>query len=189
MKKGILFVITAPSGCGKGSLRRLALAGDPNICFCPSLTTRAPRVGEVDGEDYFFVTKERFVAERDAGRLGEWALVYGNFYGTLTKHIEDCLSAGKDAVVEKDYQGARTLRQLYSNGVFIFILPPSLGELRKRIEGRGTEEEEQRNLRLHSATKEMTDLASYDYVIINSDLDRAKHRLQAIVAGERARHT
>ncbi len=184
-----MFVITAPSGCGKGSLRRLALADDPSIRFCPSLTTRPPRVGEVDREDYYFVSREEFFDRKNQGHLGEWAEVYGNYYGTPSKEIHDYLALGQDVMLEKDVQGARTIRELYPDGVFIFVLPPSLEELRRRIESRGTEGEEQRNLRLESAQREMADLSVYDYVIINADLDRAKERLEAIIAGERARRS
>ena len=125
MEKGIIFVITAPSGCGKGSLRRLALDEVQDICFCPSLTTRAPRAGEVDREDYCFVSKDEFFEKKNQGLLEEWAEVYGNYYGTPSKDIQDCLARGLDVLLEKDVQGARTLRRLYPEGVFIFVLPPS----------------------------------------------------------------
>jgi|LSQX01.1.fsa_nt_gb guanylate kinase len=189
MEKGIIFVITAPSGCGKGSLRRLALDEVQDICFCPSLTTRAPRAGEVDREDYCFVSKDEFFEKKNQGLLEEWAEVYGNYYGTPSKDIQDCLARGLDVLLEKDVQGARTLRRLYPEGVFIFVLPPSLEELRRRIESRGTESEEQRDLRFKAAQCEMADLSVYDYVIINADLNRAKDRLLAIIAGERARRS
>lgn len=187
MKTGIVFVITAPSGCGKGSLRQLALSEDAGVRFCPSLTTRPPRVGEVDGEDYFFVSREEFFNKKTQGELIEWAEVYGHYYGTTAKGIRDCLSAGQDIMLEKDVQGARTLRRHFPDGVFVFVLPPSFRELQRRIESRGTEGIEHRRLRLESAKKEMADLSTYDYVIINADLHRAKDRLMAIFAGERAR--
>ncbi|HHY76570.1 MAG TPA: guanylate kinase [Firmicutes bacterium] len=187
MSRGKLFVITAPSGCGKGTLRRRLLASDPDIVFCPSVTTRPPRPGEQDGVDYFFLSREEFVSMRDRQELIEWASVYGNLYGTPGKPIEEALSRGLDVILEKDVQGARTLRSVYPEGVFIFVLPPSREELRKRILGRGTETEEERRLRLDCAEMEMSDLSAYDYVIINSDIDRATERLSAIVAGERAR--
>ena len=187
MTTGILFILTAPSGCGKGSLRRALLAEDTDIRFCPSVTTRKIRPGEADGEDYFFISREEFSGRRARGELCEYALVYGNHYGTPRKDIEDALKSGMDVIIEKDVQGAKALRSVYPEGIFVFVLPPSFDELRRRIEGRGTEEEEQKNLRLRSAHKEMTDLSPYDYVIINADLDKAKDRLRAIVAGERAR--
>lgn len=183
----MLFVITAPSGCGKGTLRKALLRSDSSIKFCPSVTTRPPRAGEVNGVDYFFVSREEFTRMKDLGELAEWADVYGNLYGTPAKSIEESLARGVDVVVEKDVQGARTLRNVYPNGVFIFILPPSMDELRRRITGRGTEAECDRTRRLLSAEEEMSDLAAFDYVIINGDLARAESRLAAVVAGERAR--
>lgn len=187
MSRGLLFIITAPSGCGKGTLRRALLADDKGIKFCPSVTTRAPRPGEVDGVDYFFVSREEFGRMKDSGELSEWAEVYGNQYGTPATAIEQSLAAGADVVLEKDVQGARTLRGVYPKGVFIFVLPPSIEELRRRIVGRGTESDSQRELRLQSAEAEMSDLSAFDYVIINADVGRARARLSAIVAGERAR--
>ena len=118
--------------------------------------------------------------------LAEWAEVC-NLYGTPGKAIDDALESGRDVILEKDVQGARTLREAYPEGVFVFVLPPSVEELRRRICGRGTETPDQLEIRLRSATEEMSDLKDYDYVIINSDLDRAVERLLAIVAGERAR--
>lgn len=187
MRRGVLFVLTAPSGCGKGTLRRALLAKEPDIVFCPSLTTREPRPGEVHGVDYLFVSREEFLKRRDGGELAEWAEVYGNLYGTPRSDIEAALSQGRDVILEKDVQGARTLRKVYPEGVFIFILPPSFEELRRRMEARGTETEKEREIRLESARQEIADLGTFDYVIINSDVERAKNRLLAIVAGERMR--
>jgi guanylate kinase len=187
MSKGRLFVITAPSGCGKGTLRRNLQASDSSLVFCPSVTTRPPRPGETDGVDYFFLSREEFESMRDRQELVEWASVYGNFYGTPRKPVDDALLRGADVILEKDVQGVRTLRDLYPEGVFVFVLPPSMDELRRRILGRGTETDADRRRRLESAELEMSDLSGYDYVIINSDLDRATERLSAIVAGERAR--
>jgi guanylate kinase len=187
MSRGILFIITAPSGCGKGSLRRAVVSCVSNMKFCPSITTRAPRPGERHGVDYIFLSGEEFARRRESGALVEWANVYGNFYGTPGDEIESWLAQGVDVILEKDVQGAATLRKVYPEGIFIFILPPSLEELRRRIEGRGTENERDKNIRLNAARQEISDLSAYDYVIINSDLERAKDRLLAIVAGERAR--
>ncbi|MGI6666361.1 MAG: guanylate kinase [Bacillota bacterium] len=187
MSRGILFVITAPSGCGKGTLRRNLLAADVSLTFCPSVTTRPPRPGEANGVDYFFLSREEFLSMRDRQELVEWASVYGRFYGTPRKPVEDALRSGTDVILEKDVQGARTLRAVYPEGVFVFVLPPSMDELRRRILGRGTETDSERQVRLNSAEMEMSDLSGYDYVIINSDIDRATERLSAIVAGERAR--
>lgn len=187
MKKGILFILTAPSGCGKGTLRRALLDQVPDIKFYPSLTTRPPRSGEVNGVDYVFVSREEFLMRKDRGDLVEWAEVYGNLYGTPREDMEKALSQGQDVILEKDINGARTLKMHYPDGVFIFILPPSFEELRRRMEARGTENEDQKRIRLESARREMSDLSTFDYVIINSDVTRACQRLVAIVTGERAR--
>ncbi len=187
MQKGILFVITAPSGCGKGTLRQALLAEQPDIKFCPSVTTRAPRPGEVDGVDYVFVSKEEFLDKKRRQELAEWAEVYGNYYGTPREDIERELEQGSVVLLEKDVQGARTLRRVYPEGIFIFVLPPSFGELKRRIEARGTESEAQRRIRLDSARREIADLGDFDYVIINADLERAKNRLVAITLGERTK--
>lgn len=187
MPRGILFIITAPSGCGKGTLRKALLADNAGVRFCPSVTTRARRPGETDGVDYFFVSREEFTRMKDGGELAEWAEVYGNMYGTPAKSIEETLSTGFDVILEKDVQGAKTLREVYPRGVFVFILPPSMDELRRRIGCRGTESDRDQEIRLMSAEKEMADLSAFDYVIINADIGRALSRLSAVVAGERAR--
>lgn len=185
MERGLLFVITAPSGCGKGTLRRALLKEQPEIKFCPSITTREPRPGEINGIDYIFVSKQEFLNKKERDELAEWAEVYGNYYGTPREDIERALGEGCSVVIEKDVQGARTLRQEYPEGIFIFILPPSLDELRRRIESRGTEKEAEMHIRLESARGEIADLGDFDYVIINADVERARNRLVAITMGER----
>jgi guanylate kinase len=124
---------------------------------------------------------------RNDGELAEWAEVYGNMYGTPALNSVDSLSSGFDVILVKDVQGAKTLREVYPEGVFVFILPPSMDELRRRIGGRGTESDHDREVRLKSAEREISDLSAFDYVIINGDIERALSRLSAIVAGERAR--
>lgn len=186
-QRGILFVITAPSGCGKGTLRRALLGKVGGMRFCPSLTTRRPRPEEVDGRDYIFVSREEFRSKIERSELAEWAEVYGNLYGTPREPIEKALDEGVDVIIEKDVQGARTLKNVYPDGIYIFILPPSFEELKRRIQCRGTETPREMEIRLESARKEMADLGIYDYVIINSDVARAVDRLLAITAGERFR--
>ncbi len=183
-----MFVITAPSGCGKGTLRRTLLVEFPDIQFCPSVTTRKPRPGEVDGVDYTFLTEKQFENRKRNCQLAEWAKVYGNYYGTPKEDIERALGQGNIVLIEKDVQGARALRQIYPEGIFIFVLPPSLRELERRIRTRGTEDREEQRLRLNSARKEIADLSGFDYVIINEDVQRAADRLIAITLGEKARH-
>ncbi|HON87542.1 MAG TPA: guanylate kinase, partial [Bacillota bacterium] len=179
MRKGLLFVVTAPSGCGKGTLRRALLNEHPEIKFCPSITTRQPRPGEIDGVDYTFVSTPDFLRRKDNGEFVEWAEVYGNYYATPREDIEKAIAEGSLVIVEKDVQGARTLRQVYPEGIFIFILPPSMEELRRRIESRGTEKETEMAMRFDSARREIADLSDFDYVIINTDMERAKDRLSA----------
>ncbi|HRC53622.1 MAG: guanylate kinase [Firmicutes bacterium] len=188
MRKGLLFVVTAPSGCGKGTLRRALLNEHPEIKFCPSITTRQPRPGEIDGVDYTFVSTPDFLRRKDNGEFVEWAEVYGNYYATPREDIEKAIAEGSLVIVEKDVQGARTLRQVYPEGIFIFILPPSMEELRRRIESRGTEKETEMAMRFDSARREIADLSDFDYVIINTDMERAKDRLSAIILGERIAH-
>lgn len=188
MRKGLLFVVTAPSGCGKGTLRRALLSEHPEIKFCPSYTTRQPRPGEIDGVDYTFVSTPDFLRRKDNGEFVEWAEVYGNYYATPREDIEKAIAEGSLVIVEKDVQGARTLRQVYPEGIFIFILPPSMEELRRRIESRGTEKETEMAMRFDSARREIADLSDFDYVIINTDMERAKDRLSAIILGERIAH-
>lgn len=188
MKKGLLFVITAPSGCGKGTLRRALLDEYTDIKFCPSVTTRQPRPGEVNGVDYTFVSVPEFMRRTDNDEFVEWAEVYGNYYGTPREDVEKALDEGSIVILEKDVQGARALRRVYPEGIFIFILPPSMDELKKRIESRGTENESEKTLRIESAHREIADLSDFDYVIINTDMERAKDRLAAIVLGERVAH-
>ena len=181
-------MITAPSGCGKGTLRKGLLARQPGLKFCPSVTTRAPRPGEVDGKDYIFVSEQEFAAKRDRHELVEWAQVYGNYYGTPRDGVESTLKRGFPVLLEKDIQGARVLRETYPEGIFIFILPPSLEELERRIQTRGTENSLEQRIRLESARHEIADLTDFDYVIINEDIHRATDRLVAVTMGELARH-
>ncbi|MBP8613516.1 MAG: guanylate kinase [Firmicutes bacterium] len=188
MKKGLLFVITAPSGCGKGTLRRALLSEHSEIKFCPSITTRQPRPGEVDGVDYTFVSMPEFFRRRENDEFVEWAEVYGNYYATPRQDVEKAIAEGSLIILEKDVQGARTLRKVYPDGIFIFILPPSMEELKRRIESRGTEEESEMAMRFDSARREIADLSDFDYVIINTDMERAKDRLSAIILGERIAH-
>lgn len=160
---------------------------DSMLRFCPSVTTREPRPGEVNGLDYEFVSREEFELREKRGEFAESATVYGNLYGTPKCEIEETLNAGYDVIIEKDIQGSRALRLCYPDAIFIFVLPPSMEELRRRIEARGTENHEQLRKRFDSAHREISELGAFDYVIINSDVERAKERLLAIVAGERSR--
>jgi len=182
---GRLFVIAAPSGAGKTTLTRMLLDVDPAIRLSVSWTTRAPRPGEVDGSAYHFVDVARFEAMRDAGDFLEWAHVHGNYYGTSKRWIAAQRAAGQDVLLEIDWQGAQQVRAQFPDAVSIFVLPPSIEELRRRLVGRGTDSEEVIVRRMAAAQGEMTHVDEFCYVIINKDLSSALADFQAVVAATR----
>jgi guanylate kinase len=186
-ERGILFVISSPSGGGKGTLIRRILTHMPRLGYSVSWTTRAPRQGEVDGREYHFVSLEDFTAARERGEFLEWASVHGNFYGTSLKVVERDLAAGRDIVLEIDVQGAATLRRLGIEAVSIFILPPSFEILRRRLTGRQSENSDTLALRLQNSRGEVEHYREFDYVVLNDDVDRAATQLASIVYAERAR--
>ncbi|NPV71672.1 MAG: guanylate kinase [Firmicutes bacterium] len=185
--EGLLVVMSAPSGAGKGTLRRALIDDHPEIVFCPSVTTRQARPGERDGVDYHFVGVSEFEEMVVAGRFAEWARVYGNLYGTPRETLDNLLASGVTVLVEKDVQGAIALKRLYPEGIYVFVLPPSFEELKRRMRARGTETEADVERRLESYPGELQYVGQYDYVIVNEDLGRAKKDLEAIILGERAR--
>lgn len=184
--KGKLFIISGPSGAGKGTICK-RLVDETKVEVSVSMTTRQPRAGEVDGKSYYFTTKENFLKEVEAEGFLEWAEVYGNYYGTPKSKLDEKLSAGVDVVLEIDIQGALNVKEVYPEGIFIFILPPSMTELRKRITGRGSETEESLKLRLSQTLKEVSYIDKYDYCVVNDDLDEAVARVKAIVFAEHSR--
>jgi guanylate kinase len=185
---GFLLVISAPSGCGKTTILRQVMAEMPGVTFSVSHTTRAPREGEVDGKDYFFVSRKEFERIRDGkpGGFLEWAEVHGNYYGTGNEQVVRQLESGQDVVLDIDVQGAQ---QVMENGdpVTVFIAPPNLEELTRRLRGRGTDSEETIRLRLSNAEQEMALSGRYDYLIVNDRLEEAVGSLQAIIMAERLR--
>lgn len=183
-KKGVLLVMSGPSGAGKGTLCA-HLREEIPLSLSISATTRAPRKGEVDGVNYFFMTQEAFKEKIHEDGFIEWAKVYDNYYGTPRKYVEDMLAEGKDVMLEIDPQGAKSVKLRIPDAVLVFIMPPSYKELERRIRGRGTETEEQIEKRLSCAVGEINTLAAYDYVIINDDIDAAVDNLKAIIAAER----
>ena len=188
---GKLFVISGPSGTGKGTICQGLLEGsDPDrLCLSVSMTTRAPREGEVHGVNYYFVSKEEFLERVEAGGFLEYAEVYGNYYGTPKALVLEKLSQGTDVILEIDIQGALNVKKAYPEGIFIFILPPSMAELRKRLTGRGTDSPEVIDLRLSKALGEVSYVEEYDYVVVNGELSEAIARVKAILVAEHSRVT
>jgi guanylate kinase len=186
--KGRLFVITAPSGAGKTSLTRALLGETPGLKLSTSYTTRAPRPGEQNGREYHFVDEPAFLAMRDRGEFLENALVHGNRYGTSKKVISESLERGQDLILEIDWQGAAQVRKLHPDCVGIFILPPSMEELERRLRGRGQDSDVVIRRRLANAQAEMTHADEFEYRIINKDFDIAKAELAEIIRRERRAH-
>ncbi len=187
ISRGLLVVLSAPSGAGKRALRQAWLKEQPNALFSPSVTTRPPRPGESAGEDYIFVDQDEFEQLIRCEKLVEWATVFGHSYGTPGAPIEAALAQGRDVLVEKDVQGAIQLRETHNYGVFVFLLPPSYEELRRRLLSRGTEHPEDVEMRLARYQEELRHIRHYDYVIINDCLMDAVDKLKAIVAAEHCR--
>ena len=184
---GELFIVSGPSGTGKGTICRRLLEDSEGMELSISMTTRDPREGEVHGVNYYFVDKEEFQHHIDNDGFLEYAEVFGNFYGTPRKMVEERLEQGIDVVLEIDIQGAINVRKAYPEGIFIFILPPTLAELRNRLEKRGTDSQEVIERRLSMAMDEIRQMFEYDYFIVNDVLDDAVHKVKAIVTAEHAR--
>jgi guanylate kinase len=184
---GSLFVISAPSGAGKTTLVKLLLDRDAGVIHSVSYTTRAPRADERDGRDYNFVDVATFSAMRDRGDFLEWAEVHGNFYGTSRAWLEAQMAAGRDALLEIDWQGAQQVRRLFPAAVSIFILPPSVAELEKRLRNRGQDADEVIRRRVAAALGEMRHVGEFDFAIINNDLQVALNELGVIVRAARLR--
>ena len=184
MRKGLLVVVSGPSGAGKGTICQALLEKTP-LAYSVSATTRKPRAGEVDGESYYFLSVEAFEEMIEKDELLEWAKVYDNYYGTPLKKVEEKLAAGEDILLEIDTQGAMKVREKFPEGVYIFILPPSLAELERRIRGRDTETEEVLQKRLAAAIDEIEAGKCYKYVVTNDEVDGAVDAVCAILAAER----
>ena len=184
MRKGLLVVVSGPSGAGKGTICQALLEKTP-LAYSVSATTRKPRAGEVDGESYYFLSVEAFEKMIEKDELLEWAKVYDNYYGTPLKKVEEKLAAREDILLEIDTQGAMKVREKFPEGVYIFILPPSLAELERRIRGRDTETEDVLQKRLAAAIDEIEAGKCYKYVVTNDEVDGAADSVCAILAAER----
>ena len=182
---GNLYIVAAPSGAGKTTLVRLLLEQEPAVHLSISFTTRAPRPGEQDGREYHFVAVDRIKSMISAGEFLEWAEVHGNYYGTSQKWIADQLAAGHDVLLEIDWQGAQQVRAVFPEAIGVFILPPSMDELTRRLTGRGTDSPEVITRRLAAAQAEMRHVDEFDYVIINDSLEQALDDLRAVVRASR----
>ena len=184
-KRGNLYVFTGPSGTGKGTILSEVLGKDKNLYLSVSATTRTPREGERDGVHYYFLTQERFEERIAAGAFLEYAQYVGNYYGTLEGPVNDQLEAGNDVVLEIEVQGAMQIHEKRPDAVMIFVAPPSMEELERRLKGRGTESEDKIRHRMETAEKEMTYADRFDYIIVNDDLACAIDDLMAILRAER----
>jgi guanylate kinase len=185
-RRGVLLVLSSPSGAGKTTLSRALLDGDAGIALSVSMTTRKPRPGEVDGKDYYFIDEARFSHLRDSGELLEWARVFGNFYGTPRGPVEAAIAAGQDMLFDIDWQGAQQLSESMAGDVVrVFILPPSAQALRERLVGRAQDPADVVAARMAQAAAEISHWAEYDYVIVNADLAESIAGLRAILAAER----
>ena len=185
VRKGMLLVISGPSGTGKGTLIERLMKEDPTLIFSVSATTRAPRPGEINGVHYHFVTNERYDELVAENAFVEYANVHGNRYGTLRSEVYERLERGENVVLDIDVQGALNVIASEKEKVSIFILPPSMQELRSRLTGRGTETEEAVERRLHNAVWEISQKDKYQYKVINDDLEGCLHTLQAIIEAEK----
>ena len=185
--QGVLLVVSGPSGAGKGTICQILREQLPDLGYSISVTTRQPRVGEVDGKSYFFKTVPEVQKMIAKGELLEYAEVYGNYYGTPRKYVMDLLQSGHDVLLEIDIQGALQIKERFPEGVFVFIVPPSLDELSARIYKRGTDSEEVIKRRMASAASELTYAAKYDYIIVNDIATKAANKVLTIMEAERYR--
>lgn len=185
--KGLLVVVSGPSGAGKGTICKRLLETKDDLVASISVTTRKPREGEVDGKNYFFVSREEFMEMVERDGFIEYAEVYGNYYGTPRKYVEENIGKGRDVLLEIDIQGALQVKEKYKEGVFVFILPPSMEELKQRITKRGTENEKEILRRFEAAYREINYVSRYNYFIINDEVESATEKLRSIIMAEKCR--
>lgn len=186
-KEGLFIVVSAPSGAGKTSVCKGILKMLPNVRFSVSYTTRPPRPGEENGKDYYFVSESEFRKRIEEGEFAEWAENYGHLYGTSNRAMRDFLAKGYDLLLDTDPKGAKELKERYPGGIFVFILPPSMCELKARLRKRGFDEEDIVERRFKMAMDEIKEIVWYDYIIINDDLDSAIDHFRCIYVAEKSR--
>jgi guanylate kinase len=186
-EKGLCIVVSAPSGSGKSTICRRLLAACPDMEFSVSFTSRTPRPNEINGKDYHFISREDFQRRIDRGEFVEWVENYGEFYGTSGRALQDVLRRGKDLLLDIEPRGAKEMKKKLQEGVFVFVLPPSLGELLKRLQKRGHETPEAIQKRFAQAESELGEVLWYDYAVINEDLDTAVGQLIAIYRAEKCK--
>lgn len=185
--KGILFIVSGPSGAGKGTICSAIRKLYPDLQYSISMTTRAPRVGEEEGVSYFFRTNEEFEKLIEEDAFLEYAKVYDHYYGTPKKPVLDHIDVGESVLLEIDIQGAMKVKKHYPQGVFIYVVPPSLETLSKRLHGRGTDSEDTIQQRLSEITKELAMAHKYDYMVVNDVLEDAVHKTSAILEAEKCK--
>jgi len=183
-EKGILFILSGPSGVGKGTVRKRLFERSKDLKYSISMTTREKRPGEVDGIDYYFKTKKEFKELIKQNKLLEYAEYVNNYYGTPKEYVENTLASGHDVFLEIEVKGAMQVQKNFPEGVFIFLFPPSLEELKNRILNRGTESKQLMINRLNKAKKEIEMMNAYDYVVVNDDVDTAVEKIQSIIQSE-----
>ena len=186
-REGVLYVLSAPSGAGKTTLCKEIIDRFPDLRHSVSYTTRTPRQGEVHGRDYFFVGQEEFKRMVAAGEFAEWAEVHGNLYGTSLATLKECRTQGIDLILDIDCQGARQLKGRFEGGVYIFVLPPSMQELRRRLDNRSSDTVEVIERRIKNAAGEIRESRWYDYIIVNDRLEEAAVQLQSVLIAEQCR--
>lgn len=187
-ERGLLIVLSGPSGVGKGTVRKAIFDSEDNdFQYSVSMTTRKQRIGEVEGEDYYFRSKEEFEQMIKKGQMLEYAEYVGNYYGTPLPYVQKTLDEGKDVFLEIEVQGALQVKEKVPDGVFIFLTPPDLAELRLRITGRGTDSEDKIDERMQVAREEIEMMASYDYAVVNDEVPKAVERIKNIISSEHFR--